>query len=126
MAGQVDEVRHKAEIGGPAGPGASVNIRADDFDAACANGERDGISGFMGVLVRSGVRADDASTVARALTTRLGGGRLGVTRARGRSAMSWIDTPDGRYVVRNSSGWVTMMPADSARLSALVEDMAVG
>jgi hypothetical protein len=109
----------------PAGPGGSVNIRTDDFDAACVGGERDGISGFVDVLARSGVRADDASMVARALTTRLGGGRLGVTRARSRSAMSWIDTSDGRYVVRNSNGWVTVMPTGPARLSALVEDMAV-
>jgi hypothetical protein len=109
----------------PAGPGGSVNIRAAEFDSACVSGERDGISGFVGLLVRSGVRLEDANLVARALTTRLGGGRLGVTRPRGRMALTWVDTPDGRYVLRNSGGWVTVTPTDPARLATLVEDMAV-
>jgi hypothetical protein len=105
----------------PAGPGGSVNIRASDFDAACGEGERDGISGFVDVLVRSGLRHRDASMVSRALTTRLGGGRLGVSRGRDRASLTWIDTPEGRYALLNEVGWVTVTPVDPGRLSVMVE-----
>lgn len=106
----------------PAGPGSSVNIRADDFDSACAAGERDGVSGFTGELARAGVRPRDAAMVAHALTARLGGGRLGVSHGRSRAAFSWVDTPEGRYVLRNTGGWVTVTPVDPSRLAALVDD----
>ncbi|TCO64421.1 ESX secretion-associated protein EspG [Actinocrispum wychmicini] len=109
----------------PAGPGSSVNIRVADFDTACAAGERDGISGFSAELGRAGIRPRDASMVAKALTTRLGGGRLGVTHSRVRTAFSWVDTPDGRYVLRTTGDWVTVTPVDPPRLAALVDDTVV-
>jgi hypothetical protein len=109
----------------PAGPGGSVNIREADYDSACVAGGRDGISGFTDELARAGVSARDATTVAHALTTRLSGGRLGVTRGQSRTAFAWIDTPDGRYVLRNTGGWVTVTPADPSQLAALVDDTVV-
>jgi ESX secretion-associated protein EspG len=109
----------------PAGPGSSVNVRVADFDSACSAGERDGVTGFVQELGRAGIRQQDAQMVARALTDRLGGGRVGVSRGRSRSSFSWVDTPDGRYVLRNTGGWVTVTPVDPARLAALVDDMVV-
>jgi hypothetical protein len=109
----------------PAGPGSSVNVRAEDFDSACVAGSADGVSGFTSVLVQAGTRQQDATIVARALTARLGGGRVGVSQAQRRAAFSWVDTPDGRYVLRNAGGWVTVTPVDPGRLAALVDDMVV-
>jgi ESX secretion-associated protein EspG len=109
----------------PPGPGSSVNMRIADYEAACAQGVYDGVSGFVGELTRAGVRQADATMVARALTDRLGGGRLGVTRGRDRSSLSWVDTPDGRYMLRNAGGWVSVVPVDPHRLSVVADEMVV-
>jgi hypothetical protein len=109
----------------PPGPGSSVNVRVADYEAACAEGVADGVSGFVGVLTRAGLRQADATMVARALTDRLGGGRLGVSRGRDRSSMSWVDTPDGRYVLRTSGGWVSVVPVDPHRLGVMADEMVV-
>lgn len=106
-----------------AGPGASVNIRSADFMSACAAGSEDGESGFVGVLARAGVRAADASVVARALTARLGGGRFGVSQGRSRVAFSWVDTPEGRYALRDVNGWISVTPVDPARLASMADEM---
>lgn len=108
-----------------AGPGAPTNIRAGDYETACREGVFDGVSGFVRSLADAGVRQADASMVARALTTRLGGGRLGVSRGRDRAHMSWVDTPDGRYALRAVGGWVSVTPVDPYRLSAMADEMVV-
>ncbi|MET0135300.1 MAG: ESX secretion-associated protein EspG [Kibdelosporangium sp.] len=105
------------------GPGAPVNLRAADFEAACASGARDGVSGFVALLGRAGVRQGDANVVARALTGRLGGGRFGVTRGRDRSALAWVDTAEGRYALRSVDGWVSVTPVDPPRLAAMAGEM---
>jgi hypothetical protein len=109
----------------PAGPGNSVNIRVADYEDACSEGVYDGISGFVRVLVHAGIRQADAAMVARAITDRLGGGRLGVSHGRDRSSMSWVDTPDGRYVLRSVQDWVSVVPVDPHRLSVMVDEMVV-
>jgi hypothetical protein len=109
----------------PAGPGSSVNIRVADYEDACSEGAYDGISGFVRVLAHAGIRPADATMVARAITDRLGGGRLGVSQGRDRSSMSWVDTPDGRYVLRSVNGWVSVVPVDPHRLNVMVDEMVV-
>jgi hypothetical protein len=109
----------------PAGPGSSVNIRVADYEDACAEGVHDGISGFVRVLAHAGIRQADATMVARAITDRLGGGRLGVSHGRDRFSMSWVDTPDGRYVLRSVNGWVSVVPVDPHRLSVMADEMVV-
>ncbi|MBP2321600.1 hypothetical protein JOF56_001985 [Kibdelosporangium banguiense] len=109
----------------PAGPGNSVNIRVADYEDACSEGVYDGVSGFVRVLAHKGVRQSDATMVARALTDRLGGGRFGVNHGRDRSSMSWVDTPDGRYVLRNAGGWVSVVPVDPHRLTVMADEMVV-
>ncbi|MET0233022.1 MAG: ESX secretion-associated protein EspG [Kibdelosporangium sp.] len=109
----------------PAGPGSSVNIRVADYEAACTEGVYDGVSGFVRALSHAGVRQADATMVARALVDRLGGGRLGVSHGRDRSSMSWVDTAEGRYVLRDAGGWVSVVPVDPNRLSVMADEMVV-
>lgn len=108
-----------------AGPGSPTNIRVADYEEACAEGTYDGLSGFIRTLTDAGIRQTDASMVARALTTRLGGGRLGVSHGRDRAHMSWVDTPDGRYALRAVAGWVSVTPVDPYRLGAMADEMVV-
>jgi hypothetical protein len=109
----------------PAGSERPANIGAADFAAACAEGEQDGAAGFLSALRYAGVRPDEADTVCRVLTTRTGGGQLGVVAGgrRGPVTVNWVDTPDGRYALRRTGGWVTVTPVDLPRLSAMAEEL---
>ncbi|PRY46085.1 ESX secretion-associated protein EspG [Umezawaea tangerina] len=115
------------------GAGRSVNLRWDDYVAAGAAGERDGVPGFLGSLRYAGVREPEATTLMRALTTRSGGGqvavigrnRAGYLHPTGRT-LSWLDSSDGRYLVRNEAGWFVMAPTDPARLTTELEDLVEG
>lgn len=110
--------------------GRPANVSVVDYTAACVEGDADGISGFVRVLRDAGVRAPEAGTLAQALTSRKGGGQLGAT-GRGRagralrtaSVVNWLDTPDGRYALRRNGDWITITPADVARLTSMAEEM---
>jgi hypothetical protein len=108
----------------PAALGSPVNVSAEDYEAACVEGEFDGASGFARALHAAGVRHADVSVLAHALTSRIGGGQLGATgRVRTYGVMSWLDTPDGRYALRRNGEWITVTPADTPRLTSMAEEM---
>lgn len=108
----------------PAAPARPANVSFADYEAACAEGAVDGVSGFVRVLHAAGVRAAEASTLAQALTSRSGGGQLGATgRTRTDSVINWLDTDDGRYVLRRNGAWLTITPADTPRLTSMAEEM---
>ena len=114
----------------PAGPGSPANVRAEDYANACAAGEREGVSGFVDVLRSAALRPTEFNTLARAVTGRRGGGRFAGsarTRYRGRTrtavTISWVDTAEGRYAFRRSGEWLTVTPADPARLRAIAHDL---
>ncbi|GLZ32506.1 ESX secretion-associated protein EspG [Lentzea sp. NBRC 105346] len=112
------------------GNGRAVNIRWDDYVRAGEAGERDGESGFMEVLRHAGIREPEAYTLLRAVTSRIGGGQLaltarnrdGIPRPTGRS-VSWLDTREGRYLVRQKDGWLVLAPTDQARLTGAVDEL---
>ncbi|HEX6343380.1 ESX secretion-associated protein EspG [Umezawaea sp.] len=114
----------------PAGAGRSVNVRWDDYLAAGRAGERDGVEGFLEVLRYAGVREPEANTLVRAVTTRSGGGQVALV-ARDRSGrvhptgrtLSWMDSHEGRYLVRQDGGWFILAPADPGRLTSALEDL---
>jgi hypothetical protein len=76
------------------------------------------------------VREPEANTLVRAVTTRSGGGQVGLV-ARGRSGkveptgrtLSWMDSREGRYLVRQDGGWFVLAPADPVRLTSELEDL---
>ncbi|MEC3978868.1 ESX secretion-associated protein EspG [Amycolatopsis sp. H20-H5] len=114
----------------PAGEGIPANLRAADFEAACAEGEREGVAGFAEVLRYAGVRPPELAVVVRAVTHRRGGGRLGGAARgrenrwiRGANTVNWVDTPTGRYALRRSGDWVTVTPLDPSRLRSMAEEL---
>lgn len=112
------------------GTGRAVNIRWEDYLRAGEAGERDGQGAFMEVLRYAGVREPEAYTLHRAITSRIGGGQLGLTarnrdgfaRPTGRT-VSWLDTREGRYLVRQTDGWLVLAPTDQARLTTAVDEL---
>jgi EspG family len=107
----------------PAGTGRPANIAVADYENACAEAEREGVNGFVRVLHEAGVRTQEAGVLAQALTTRRGGGQLGVS-GRGRALVSWLDTEEGgRYTLRRHGAWLTVTPADLPRLINMAEEM---
>ncbi|ONI81994.1 ESX secretion-associated protein EspG [Saccharothrix sp. ALI-22-I] len=117
----------------PPGAGRSVNVRWDDYLAAGKAGESDGTTGFLDRLRDVGLREPEANTLMRAVTTRNGGGQVGVI-ARNRAGylhptgavVSWLDTAEGRYLVRRDDGWLVVAPTDAQRLISAVEGLVAG
>lgn len=114
----------------PAGKGNPANVRVEDYLAACAAGERDGVEGFKDVLQAARVRPAEIHALARALTQRTGGGQFGasVLSRSGRwtrtpTTVNWVDTPDGRYALQRNHDWVTVTPVDPARLRGMAEEL---
>jgi hypothetical protein len=118
----------------PAGPGQSVSLRSEDFEAA-ANGAGGTQTGFHSALLSRGVRTDDADALTRMISDVEGTGNFGAAardrlgrRQRADRVVSFFDTEAGRYVqVRRSSDdgnlWTTISPADSRKLVQHVEQM---
>jgi len=107
-----------------AGPGVTANVAWTDYLRACREGELDGVDGFTWVLRDAGLRVPEARTIARALVDRQGAGQLDISARAGRpiDSISWVDTPDGRYVLRHRADWLSVIPADMAKLSQLITE----
>lgn len=109
-----------------AGPGAPANVGYADYRRACRAGDHDGASGFLDVLREAGVRSSQAAMFLRAIEGRRAGGYVGATsRTRGRTpgTVNWVDTEQGRYALRKLGDWVSVTPADTARLRGMAEEM---
>ncbi|GAB3494001.1 ESX secretion-associated protein EspG [Amycolatopsis cihanbeyliensis] len=113
-----------------AGVGSPANVRVGDYTRACAEGERGGTDGFIGVLRDAGVRPPEVNTLVRAVARRAGGGQLGgsVRTGAGRwvrapSPVGWVDTEEGRFALRRNGDWVTVTPVDLPRLHAMAEEL---
>jgi hypothetical protein len=108
-----------------AGPGVTANVTWADYLRACRDGELDGTDGFLWALRDAGLRDAEARTLARAIAERHGAGQVDIS-ARGAECVNWVDTPDGRYVLRRRDGWLSVIPADLAKLSQLISDVLDG
>jgi hypothetical protein len=118
----------------PAGPGKSVSLRSDDFEAA-ANGAGGTQQGFHTALRSRGIRSDDADALATMINDVLGTGNFGAAardrlgrRQRADRVVSFFDTEAGRYVqIRRGSPdgtlWTTISPADTRKLTQHVDQM---
>ncbi|WP_054056120.1 ESX secretion-associated protein EspG [Alloactinosynnema sp. L-07] len=117
-----------------AGPGQSVTLRTDDFEAAAKASDGTQKSFELGLLGR-GVRTDDAVALTRMIGDVQGTGNFGAAardrlgrRVRGPRVVSFFDTTNGRYVqVRRGSPdgtlWTTISPADPRKLVHQVEEV---
>jgi hypothetical protein len=118
----------------PAGPGQSVTLRSEDFEAA-ANNAGGSQQGFRDALAGRGVRGGDAAALAEMIKDVRGTGNFGAAardrlgrRQRAERVVSFFDTDDGRYMqIRRESPdgnlWTTISPADSRKLAAHVEQL---
>jgi hypothetical protein len=111
------------------GPGASANASAVDFQHACEAAADEGPWAFREALDEVGVHKMDIPTLARAVEDSHGGGMLAVaqrdddTWRHAPVRISWRDTAAGRYAIRQDDAWVTVMPADTARLSSMADNV---
>lgn len=118
----------------PAGPGRSVTLRTEDFEAA-ANAGGGSRENFEQALLGNGVRHDDATALAEMIKDVTGMGNFGAAardklgrRRRAERVVSFFDTEDGRYVqIRRPSPdgtmWTTISPADARNLTHHVEEL---
>lgn len=110
----------------PAGPGQSITLRTEDFEAAAREATK---REELGPALRSrGVRAQDATQLAEMIGDVVNQGQYGSAvrdrwgrRVRADRVISFFDTADGRYlqVRRDTDGgdaWTTISPADSRRM----------
>ncbi len=112
------------------GTGRAVNVRWDDYVRAGRAGEQEGKQAFLEVLRDAGIREPEAHTLLRLVTSRIGGGELGLTarnrdgvpRPTGRS-VSWLDTREGRYLLRRQNDWLVLAPTDAVRLTNAVDEL---
>ncbi len=86
----------------PAGVGAALSVPVDELRSG---GER-------------------AAEVTGRLAERTAGGQFGATatgrsgrRHRAHTLVTWFDTPRGRYLLVRDGGWVSLAPADRARVA---------
>jgi hypothetical protein len=108
----------------PAGPGVTANVSWSDYLRACKEGELDGIDTFLWVLRDTGMRIAEARTIARVVTERHGAGQVDIGGRVGQASdtINWIDTAEGRYVLRRRGDWLSVIPANSAKLSQLITE----
>ncbi|EWC59109.1 hypothetical protein UO65_5610 [Actinokineospora spheciospongiae] len=118
----------------PAGPGQSVTLRTEDFEAAAraTDGTR---KGFELALSARGLRPDDVTALVEMIDDVRGTGNFGAAardrlgrRLRADRVVSFFDTDAGRYVqIRRSAPdgtfWTTISPADQRRMVHQVDEV---
>ncbi|WP_329792500.1 ESX secretion-associated protein EspG [Lentzea sp. DG1S-22] len=115
------------------GPGTAVNVRVQSLQEAVALQEAEGaepaddLFGEGGVddqeaLRQAGLSAQDAKQFDELASNRVAGGQFGVTLGRERSGVviNWFDTHQGRYLMVNSDGWLSLSPTDNDRIATRI------
>lgn len=119
---------------GEPGPGTAVNVRVEALKQAVAfqeAEEQDDSDDLWGsddemddrqALQQAGLSAQDAKQFGELAANRVAGGQFGVTRGRERSGVviNWFDTHQGRYLMVNSDGWLSLSPTDNDRIATRI------
>ncbi|MET8762359.1 ESX secretion-associated protein EspG [Lentzea sp. NPDC004782] len=121
---------------GEPGPGNAMSVRADTLQQAAALqeadhdeesddpwGAADDELDDSQALQKAGLSAQDARQLGELAANRVAGGQFGVTHRRERSGtvINWFDTRQGRYLVVNSDGWLSLSPADNDRIATRID-----
>ncbi|GAA3666994.1 ESAT-6 protein secretion system EspG family protein [Lentzea atacamensis] len=120
---------------GEPGPGTAVNVRVETLQEAVAlqESEEDDSEDPWGAaddemddraaLQRAGLSTQDAKQFGELAANRVAGGQFGVTRGRARSGVviNWFDTHQGRYLMVNSDGWLSLSPTDNDRIATRID-----
>ncbi|MET0132805.1 MAG: ESX secretion-associated protein EspG [Kibdelosporangium sp.] len=103
-------------------------VDGDDDDPFGDGDERD-------ILVGNGVNEQDATTLIELAERRTSGGQFGVTttsqatrvragtRTRSKTIITWFDTGEGRYLMVNDGTWISLAPADAARIANRINEL---
>ena len=120
---------------GEPGPGTAVNVRVEALQQAVALqeakeeddsddpwGAADEEMDDRQALQQAGLSAQDAKQFGELAANRVAGGQFGVTRGRERSGVviNWFDTHQGRYLMVNSDGWLSLSPTDNDRIATRI------
>ncbi|HEX8870486.1 MAG TPA: ESX secretion-associated protein EspG [Lentzea sp.] len=116
------------------GPGTAVNVRVSALQDAVAiqEAEEDDPDDFWGAsdevddraaLQQAGLSSQDAKQFGDLASNRIAGGQFGVTRGQERSGVviNWFDTHQGRYLMVNSDGWLSLSPTDNDRIATRID-----
>ena len=118
------------------GPGGEARLPRDLFDAAVDAFGTHGYAGLERVLTGGGVAGRDLRSVSTLVESgRHGGGQLAANsidrlgRRTRTPVVNWFDTDAGRYLVHSEVGgdrveWLTVAPADTARIERRLTDLA--
>lgn len=117
-----------------AGSGRSISVRhADVLRAVSDEDDEDnplGDDSELDALVRNGISTQDAVQILSIAENRVSGGQIGVSVARRVGGLrrasvlaTWFDTHDGRYLLVRDGEWMSIMPADSARIARRVQEI---
>jgi hypothetical protein len=115
------------------GPGTAVNVRVQSLQDAVAIQEAeeastaDDLFGDGGLddqeaLQQAGLSEQDAKQFEELASNRVAGGQFGVTQDQQRSGVviNWFDTHQGRYLMVNSDGWMSLSPTDNDRIATRI------
>jgi hypothetical protein len=119
---------------GEPGPGTAVNVRVETLRDAVAiqeaeESDSDDLWGAAdeiddrAALQQAGLSSQDAKQFGELAANRVAGGQFGVTRGRQRSGVviNWFDTHQGRYLMVNSDGWLSLSPTDNDRIATRID-----
>jgi hypothetical protein len=125
---------------GEPGPGTAVNVRMETLQQAVTIQEadqQDDADDLWGTsedetddrqaLRQAGLSAQDAKQFGELAANRVAGGQFGVTHGRRRSGVviNWFDTHQGRYLMVNSDGWLSLSPTDNDRIATRINAVLV-
>jgi hypothetical protein len=121
---------------GEPGPGTAVNVRVETLKQAVTIQEAEEQAGSddpwggsedemddRHALQQAGLSAQDAKQFGELAANRVAGGQFGVTHGRERSGVviNWFDTRQGRYLMVNSDGWLSLSPTDNDRIATRID-----
>lgn len=108
----------------------SANLSSPDFARAREVYTADGTGALQEMLRGTGIDRSEIATVRQALAAENGYGSLGISHrdepgnmSQPLPEISWSDTETGRLVIRPDGDWVTITPADDARLRNLSTEL---
>ena len=123
---------------GQAGSGVAFRVPQQALRKA-ANGEDEddpfGGGDERDILMANGVSDEDATTLIELADRRVRGGQFGVTttgratrlragaRTRANTMITWFDTNDGRYLMVHDGAWLSLTPADGARIAHRIDEL---
>lgn len=119
---------------GRPGPGNALSLRlqtlsdavalqeAEDEESEDPWGAADDELDDKQALQRAGLSSQDATQVGELAANRVAGGQFGVTHGRQRAdvVINWFDTHQGRYLMVNSDGWLSLSPTDNDRIATRI------